>query len=130
MNRSKQPLLSRLRKQMTKAIKGARSLFLSKETRAYQDEQTAKELRKKFPQKKRSRKKEALAQALKTKQEKKQLLLERVAPHVSKRTSPHMGIEESAPASPHKEGARWIKNLNNKMVTQRAIQSHHGAPKR
>ncbi len=137
MNKSKQPLFGQLRKKMVKAIKGARTLFLSEETRQYQDEQTALELRKKFPRKKLSRQKQALAKALKVKKENKALAVEGLLAmkmgKASKRTSPGQTLArmtESSPASPHKEGARWIKNLNKQMLSQRTIQNHHGTQKK
>jgi hypothetical protein len=137
MNKSKQPLFGQMRKKMAKAIKDARSLFLSEETRQYQDEQTAIELRKKFPRKKPSRKQQALAKALKVKKENKALAIEGILAtkmgKSSKRTTPGhalAGMTESSPASPHKEGARWIKNSTKQMLNQRTIQNHHGAQKK
>ena len=115
---------------MSKAIKNARSTFLSPQARREQDALTAKELNKKFPKKSsaKSRKRENLAKALKrkeahTKGVKKIKLASSCA---SKRTTPGSTQTEFAPSYAHREGTRQIKNLNKKIKDQRTIAAHHG----
>ena len=115
---------------MSKAIKNARNTFMSQESRKESDALTAKELRKKFP-KKASRKKENLAKALKRKQSRvASAKRNKSGPGQSKRTTPGAIDVQSAPAYPHKEGARRIKNSNKKIKEQRVVAAHHGGVKK
>ena len=130
MNRSRQSIFDKLRKGMSKAIKGARNTFLSKESAKDRDTLTAKELSKKFP-KKVSRKKENLAKAIQRKKTRvSRSKKTHSGPGQSKRTTPGAVDVQSAPSYPHKEGARWIKNSNKKIRDQRVISAHHGGVKK
>ncbi len=111
MNRSRLSLFDKLRKQMGKAVKKARSLVLSDASQKDCDSMTAKELQKKFPHKPpKIVKKTRPAKKGKT----------------SKRTSPGEVEGQSSPGYAHREGKRWIKNGTKKMQDQRKIAAHHG----
>ena len=136
MNRAKTSIFNKLRKKMTKAIKYARSFFLSDATKKYEDRETEKELFKKYPKRKTPKphiKKAVKAKTKEARRDRIEKLLAEKTTHAatgpSKRTTPGTVFTESSPAAAHKEGARWIKNLNKQTLAQRALQTHNTGKK-
>jgi hypothetical protein len=105
---------------MAKEIRLSQNSVLIPESRAYRDEQTAKEMLKKFPRKEAQKKEELL------KVTKKLISIKKKKHHkmVDKRTTPGMVNAESPPAHIHPEGKRWIKTLIKQNLAQRVIQDH------
>lgn len=116
VNKSKRSIQNGLRKKMSKAIKDHQTEVISPEIQEYQDQATEKELLKKFPK----RKTKTIAKIPQKAKVKKK---------VSKRTTPGTVASDSSPASPHREGLRWIKNMIKKTLSFRTIQAHHGKKK-
>jgi len=125
MNRSKRPITNRLQKKMSKAIRSGQSDTPSPETLRYSDELTAKEMLKKYPKKTIEKNKELLAAIQKKVSAKKA----KSSKATSKRTTPGTVPSDSAPASVHREGRRWIKTLTQQTLAQRAIEDHRGRKK-
>ena len=119
MNRSKLSMFDKLRKHMSKAIRRARSVWLSSEASRDQETLTAKELQKKFPKRK---------QAQVVRKAKRKEATSGVGK--SKRTTPGAVTAHSAPAYAHREGARWIKSSSKKIRGERTVMAHQGGIKK
>jgi hypothetical protein len=126
MNRSKRAMNNKLRKKMSKEIRLAQASYPTPESRSYSDELTTKEMLKKYPKKVAKKHAEAINAS------KKRIGLKKKAPRkgLSKRTTPGTVPSDSSPAYPHREGKRWIKNLNKQTLNQRAIASRKGNRKK
>jgi hypothetical protein len=125
MNRSKRPISARLRKKMTKAIRDSQTGLPPSQANQYSDELTAKEMLKIYP-KRAAKKKEELLAAMKASIKSKQIKTKKGH---SKRTTPGLVQPDSSPAYPHREGKRWIKNLNKQTAAQRVIDVHNSRKK-
>jgi hypothetical protein len=115
---------SKLRKKMSKAVRNASSGVVVPPRKRPADPTATKELLKSYgrapaPQKK------GLLETLKikfgfAKAKKKK---------VSKRTATGTVPSDSSPASPHREGKRWIKNLLKQTLANRTVDAHRGRKK-
>ncbi len=123
MNRSNRPIFDKFRKKMSKAIRSLKNTFTSSEDSKYADEQTEKELLKKFPKRKPPKKKEPLLSEIEKKFKVKKTKHKK---GVSKRTTPGTVPNDSSPSHAHKEGQRWIKNLTKQTLANRKVQDHRG----
>ncbi len=115
MNRSKRSLNNRLLKKIQKEVRNAQTEYQSQQDRAYSDQLTTKEMLKKHP-KKVAKKEKSLLDSMQKRFKLKKQRAKRIS---SKRTTPGEVVANSAPASAHKEGARWVKTLAKQNTIQR-----------
>lgn len=115
MNRSKLSMNNKLSKKMQKEVRNSQKEYLKPEERLYSDQLTTREMLKKYP-KKVVKKQKSLLDAMQ-----RRVRLKKQAPKraSSKRTTPGEVSAQSAPASIHKEGARWVKTLASQSRVQR-----------
>jgi hypothetical protein len=118
MNRTKHPLSARLNKKIEKELRLAQTA--SKESDAYADELTAREMLKKFP-KKSSKKKLLMPAGLPKKKHAKK--------H-SKRTTPGNVPSNSTPRNVHMEGSRWMKTTLKQTLADRQVLAKKGPLKK
>ncbi len=128
MNRSKRSMPKTLRKKMNKEIRVAQINYPVKEMRQYSDELTQKEMLKKYPKKVGRKIEEHVAGMRGTVSVKKEKAKHKRI--VSKRTTPGTVPADSPPAHIHPEGKRWIKNLVQQNLVQKAEQAHRGGRKK
>ena len=129
MNRSKRPMFDKFRKKMAKAVRGLKNTFTSPESSKYADEETAKELAKKFP--KSVKRKQELLTEIEKKYITKRVRTKKgaVKKGTSKRTATGTVPADTSPANAHREGQRWIKTLTKQTLATQKVQDHHGRKK-
>lgn len=114
---------SKLRKKMSKSIRDAQSGTAAKVMHPYSDEITAKEILKKNSRTP-NLKKEDILKAMKQK-----IVAAKSQKKISKRTTPGKVPPDSTPASPHREGKRWMKTIVKQNLSKRVVAAHSGKKK-
>jgi hypothetical protein len=114
---------NKLRKKMSKAVRAASTGVVVPPRKRPADPTATKELLKSYGRTV-APKKKGLLETIKIK-----FGFAKSKKGVSKRTTPGSVPSDSAPASPHKEGKRWIKNLLKQTLANRTVDAHRGRKK-